>query len=303
MENEAQPRTASQVILDLEAKIDTLTELVKAQTFANQLLSNKILELTQSVKAMSTMPTPQNAANPAMRVPTAEAVDAITQLPISPIHSFKPTDPERQIPIFAEKKIMDVRELVAQRRNAKPDNTAPVQEEVMEFQPYAPKPPTNARQVSQQPQQQPNERESLASYVQKQASQPQAKQTAQQQVQQTDRRSTATPQQSQQPTQQEGKFVVQNAVPITQRVVDGNGKSQFLAEVEIVNADTSKLALKTKTNANGKWVASLSPGNYQVVIRKKGNGGNIKDLQAVQTIPIDGNTSPLEIKTITIKPA
>jgi hypothetical protein len=274
MENEA-PRTASQVILELEAKVDNLTDLVKSQNFANQLLSNNITELIQLVKTMNV------SSSQTSRTPSAEAVDFIPQIQSfqQQRHNLEQQDPDRYMPIFAENKILDVKDMLVPRRTSRPDgdkvvnspSPPPKQDEEMEFRPYAPKAPTVAKQVSQQKIQQP---------VIQQTQQP-----------------------VQQPVQQNNKFVVQNAVPIIQRVVDGNGKSQFLAEVEIVNADTSKLALKTKTNASGKWVASLSPGNYQVVIRKKGNGGNIKDLQAVQTIPIDGSVSPLEIKTITVKPA
>jgi hypothetical protein len=275
MGNEA--RTATQVILELEAKVDNLTNIVESQNFANKLLSNKLSELIQLVKGMK-------VSSPGI---TAEAVNTAPQIPVSPLRNFKPTDPERQIPIFAADKLPETNKPLGFRRTSRPEtftgdpNYLDPSKQVQDFVDYVPKAPTGGKS------------ESVANYNTNLNVQ-QAREV------EIGASANAIPKQAKQPIKQESKFVVQNAVPIMQRVVDSNGKSVFLAEVDIVNADTSEMALKTKTKANGNWMASLSPGNYQVVICKKG-GNKTPEMQAVQNIPIDGKTSPMQLPQIVIK--
>lgn len=96
------------------------------------------------------------------------------------------------------------------------------------------------------------------------------------------------------------KNIVQNAIPVMQRVVDGNGKSLFLADVEIFDANTMETVSKSRTNGTGKWMASLGVGSYKVIVRKMEKLTNNKK-EISQDIQVDGSTSPYELQTLIIK--
>jgi hypothetical protein len=91
-----------------------------------------------------------------------------------------------------------------------------------------------------------------------------------------------------------------NAIPVIQRVVDANGKSIFMADVEIINSDNGEKVNKTRTNGAGKWQASLVTGNYKVILSKKEPLTKQK-IEIIQDILVDGNTAPLELKMIILK--
>ena len=264
-----EPRKASEVLLELETKIDSLTSLVKAQSFANQLLSNKITDLIQSLTKQ------QQSAPPQIR---AEAVNTLPRAPISPLHTFQSADPERQIPIPAESKLPETNEPHGFRRTSRPESFAGDDA-------YLGQQGSNIKMPTQMPKGPPPGRGLEAEVVI-------PKQAPKQQVQQP-----AQPQ-NQQPIPKQS--VIQNAVPVVQRAVNGDGKPLFLADVEIVDMSTFQPVTKTRTNGTGKWMASLGAGAYRVTIRKKG-GTNSDKVEAVQDIQVDGTQSPLELKTIIIK--
>ena len=265
-----EPRKASEVLLELEAKIDSLISLVKAQSFANQLLSNKVTELSESLEKQ------RQATPPQIRV---ETTNTLPQIPFSPLHTFVPSDPERQVPISSEKKLPMLGD--GFRRTARPETFAG--DDVYLGQQFAPG--EEPKMPLQMPKGPPPGRGGADVII------------PTKQVQ---------PQQSQQPlspTQQQPlpkQSVVQNAVPVVQRVVNGDGKSVFLADVEVVDMSTSQPVSKTRTNGTGKWMASLGIGAYRVTIRKKGTATNGK-MEAVQDVQVDGTQSPLELKTVIIK--
>lgn len=91
-----------------------------------------------------------------------------------------------------------------------------------------------------------------------------------------------------------------NSVPVMQRVVDRNGKSVFLADVEIIDLTTSQPIFKTRTNGTGKWMASLMPGHYKVLIRKV-ESLTKERVETPQEITVDGTKSPLDLPTLIIK--
>ena len=93
---------------------------------------------------------------------------------------------------------------------------------------------------------------------------------------------------------------VRNGIPVSQRCVDKNGKSIFLANVEIIDMATSQTIFKTRTNATGKWFASLGIGAYRVTIRKMESVTKEK-IEAVQDIQVDGSKSKLELPMLIIK--
>lgn len=93
---------------------------------------------------------------------------------------------------------------------------------------------------------------------------------------------------------------VQNTVPVMQRVVDKNGKSVFLANVEITDLQTNLPIYKTKTNGTGKWMASLPVGNYKVLLNKRESLSKDK-MEVAQNIEVDGSTPTLDLRPLIIK--
>lgn len=94
--------------------------------------------------------------------------------------------------------------------------------------------------------------------------------------------------------------LIQNAIPTVQRIVDRNGKSVFLADVEIIENTTGNTVFKTRTNGTGKWMASLAIGNYITIVRKRESVSKEK-IEIKQNIQVDGSKSPLELSTLIIK--
>jgi len=91
-----------------------------------------------------------------------------------------------------------------------------------------------------------------------------------------------------------------NTIPVMQRIVDKNGKSVFLADVEIIQTENMQTVTKTRTNGAGKWMASLPIGQYRVFVRKR-ESLNKEKLEIVQDIQVDGSKSPFELQTMIIK--
>jgi hypothetical protein len=89
-------------------------------------------------------------------------------------------------------------------------------------------------------------------------------------------------------------------VNVVQRIVDKNGKSLFLAEVEIISSNNPSEVIKTRTNAAGKWQAQLTPGEYKVFIRKRESVTKNK-IETFQTINVDGTESLLNLDMLIIK--
>lgn len=266
MSNE--PRKATDILLELEAKIDNLAGLIKAQTFAQQILSNKLNELNDNLAKQKTVPSKI----------TVEAVNT-KPAPVSPLASFKPSDPERQIPIAAGTALPETMEPKGFRRTSRPEsfagddaylNAASPEEMQPKFPMQLPKGPPPGRGPDAE--------------VIVQPKQP-AKQVA------------PPAQQTQQAVKAQ---TVQNAIPVVQRVVNRDGKSIFLADVEITDLSTAQSIFKTRTNGTGKWMASLGAGAYRVSIRKKGTSTSER-MEAIQDIQVDGSQSPLELQTVIIK--
>lgn len=90
-----------------------------------------------------------------------------------------------------------------------------------------------------------------------------------------------------------------NNVSIIQRVVDKNGKSVFLADVEVLNSSNDSI-IKTRTNGTGKWMASIPPGDYRIIIRKR-ESLTKERMEVLQNINIDSEQSSKELSTVIIK--
>lgn len=92
----------------------------------------------------------------------------------------------------------------------------------------------------------------------------------------------------------------ENLISIVQRVVDKNGKSVFLADVEVLDEQSKQLINKTRTNGAGKWMLSLASGQYKIFIKKR-EALNKEKLEVIQTIQVDGIENPQNLPMVIIK--
>jgi hypothetical protein len=86
---------------------------------------------------------------------------------------------------------------------------------------------------------------------------------------------------------------------ITQRIIDKNQKSIFLAEIEVKSEDGTTVH-KTRTNSIGKWNATLPPGKYRVSASKR-ETSNKQKVEIFQDIEIDGSKSMMQLPDLIVK--
>jgi hypothetical protein len=255
-------RKASEILLELEAKLDKLLGLFQTQNLNYQILSNKLNEVMTALKQ----------TNPAKI--SVEAVNTKPQITTAPLEKFQPIDPERQVPIFATNKLPETNVSEGFRRTSRPETFTEVDSASL-----APKFPVQIPKAP--PGRGPGSEVATAPLPPK----PMAPTAP----------PLPTPTAPKPPSSQ-------NAVPVQQRVVDKNGKSLFLADVEVSDLTNGAEVYKTRTNGTGKWMASLPVGTYRVVIRKRESLSKDKaSLEAIQDIQIDGTKVPLDLATLIIK--
>ena len=287
-----EPRKATDVLLELESKVNILLDIVRAQDLNIKVLSNKLNDVMGHLKK-------QQAAAPKF---TVEAIQApmrsaampagFTQLPAG--------DPERTIPVLAESKLPQAEITKGFRRTSRPETFAG--DDV-----YLNRPGVESRMPVQLPQMPPGRQDQGQNQMvppgrtqgevivppgpppKKGAKTPQPPMPSMGQM------IPPEPPESQQFAQEP-----QGQIPVMQRVVDKNGKSIFLADVEITDLSTSQPVFKTRTNGTGKWMASLGIGAYRVTIGKRASMSKEK-LEAVQDIQVDGTQSPFELPMLIIK--
>ena len=92
----------------------------------------------------------------------------------------------------------------------------------------------------------------------------------------------------------------QGQIPVWQRCVNDTNKAIFLADVEIMNLSDKKQVFKGRTNGTGKWNASLAPGNYRVMIRKRESLSN-KSMESQQDIQVLSGSQTIELPTAIIR--
>jgi len=245
----SEPRKASDLLLDLESKVDTLLSIVRSQDLNIKILSNKLNSVLEKVQQTNAIASPQY---------NVEAVN--TQIPIHSLFSIEESD-NKQIFVSAEDKLPLEENPKGFRRTSRPETYSGDQA-------YLPakKEPKPAEVVVHAKKQLP----------------PQQQNTIQETI--------------------PNKKFSSGSIPVQQRTVDKNGKSIFLADIDIVSGDTGEPIYKTRTNGAGKWFASLPVGKYKITLRKKESLTKDKSsLEAVQEILVDGNSSPLELPMIIVK--
>lgn len=226
-----EPRKASDIILELESKINSLLELIKSQDLNIKILSNK---LNSVMEKLDKKPEPKII------------VESVNTLPTS----------NEQIFVSSENKLPLEESPSGFRRTSRPETYSGDNVYLKE------KPKKNIEVTPEIVV--PSEKNPTETMV---------------------------------PVKYDASL---NAVPVMQRVVDRNGKSVFLADIEIFNSDDESSVFKTRTNGTGKWMASLVPGNYRIALRKRESLTKEK-LEVNQNLQIDGSKSPLELQTIIIK--
>lgn len=262
-------RKATDVLLDLESKLNVVLEIVRSQDLNIKILSNKLNEINSKLDKQPVSPqkitveavhtTPQN--KPAFQMPPG-----FPQMPAG--------DPERNIPVGAETSFRQDESPQGFRRNSRPETYVDPNKMPTQF-PANLLPPAVARMQDKSMSPPPGRTESVVGLP-----------------------ANSSPPAKMQP--QEMPLTAQGHIPVMQRVVDKNGKSIFLADVDIMDLSTSKPVFKNRTNGTGKWMASLPVGSYRVTLKKRGTSvGN--SVEAVQDIQVDGKVSPLDLPMLIVK--
>lgn len=248
------PRKATEVLLDMESKIDILLNIVRTQDLNIKILTNKLNAISEKLEKTSLTP-------PAIRI---EAVDT-APIPVE----------NKQIQISPENPITMEKEPKGFRRTSRPETYAG--DDV-----YRKSPSTNqaAPVPAKYPMQLPKQFEPEV-VVPQQALKPLEVKT-------------------EKSVKEEVKESSSNNISVIQRIVDKNGKSVFLADVEVMTLEDKQTVVKTRTNGAGKWMASLPMGEYKVFIRKK-EAINKDKMEVIQEIRVDGTKSQVELPTAIIK--
>lgn len=255
-------RKASEVILELESKLDKALDFLRNQDLMIKILNNKLIAITESLN--------KKVAEPPKF--TVEAINVPTQK--IPIPMPAPLS-EREVAISAESKLPIETAPQGFRRTSRPE-TFSGDDAYLSHTKY----PTQIPKLAGN--QMPPPGRNLGEAVVPDKA--------------TKKLDTSSVPTSQQPS----KNVAQNAVPVTQRVVNGHGKSLFLADVEVINKTSMETVAKTRCNGTGKWMASLAIGEYKVIIRKL-DATTKERLEVSQDVLVDGSQSPLELQTVIVK--
>ena len=252
------PRKASDVLLELEKKLDTALGIIRTQDLNIKIMSNKLNAI------LSVLEKQPAAAGP-------QKIIVETSHVARPPQVINPPDSERQVFITADNQLPVTNSPQGFRRTSRPETFSGDNAYLNDpSTAVAPKFPTQIPKA-------PHGREAEV-MVPPQSNRPAAPQKAKQTV-------TETP---------------GNVVPVTQRVVNSQGKSLFLADVEVIDLTTMNKVCATRTNGTGKWTAPLPMGNYRISIRKVELSTKEK-MEATQDIVVDGATSPLTLQTVIMK--
>lgn len=294
---EQEPRKATDVLLDVESKVSTLLDLVRAQDLVIKILSNKLNDVVGRLDKI-------NSAPQKIIVETVQTPPKPTNMPPA-FPSLPGGEPERTIPVTAEMALPQSDTPQGFRRNSRPETYAPKSVPPIPTQPPQPPVKLGDEPQRQMPMQLPP---GMNKQQQQGVAPPPGRGPGSEVV-------TVPPEANQipgnkkgragavmPPPQSQGRALeqAQGQIPVSQRCVDKNGKSIFLADVEITDMTTAQPIFKTRTNGAGKWMASLGIGSYRVTIRKRESVTKEK-IEAVQDIQIDGSVPKLELPMMIIK--
>lgn len=262
-------RKASDILLDLENKLNQLISMVHAQDLNLKILSNKLNMVMEKIKES---PAPSSSAvNPyTVAADEGKMSNTLLQNRVAPPQMIK-VSPER-LPMEENPQPQQ-----NTRRTSRPETTGSNRQSPQPFQAprkvgiQDPRPPDMSQYQSH------TEATARPSHD--------APESAETQFQAFENLSPA-------------QADVTNKVAVTQRITEKSGKSVFLAEVEIFDESGSQI-FKTRTNGVGKWQASLPIGNYRVKIGKRESVTKQK-IEKLQSITVDGRVSQLILDQIII---
>jgi hypothetical protein len=265
-------RKATDVLLDLESKIDLILGSIRTMDLNIKVLSNKLNDIV--IRLDKQQAGPQKIIVETSHINTTQhIVPGFTNIPGG--------DPERNIPILSESNLPQENAPQGFRRTSRPES-------------YVGKkgiPPEEIKMPMQIPEQ---------SQIQKPSTNKSAPPSGR--TQNLDIPINKNEQLVDFPDHEQSQNIAepQNSIPIMQRCVDKSGKAIFLANVEIMNMANNEIIFKTRTNATGKWMAALPIGIYRATIRKLESVTKEK-VEAIQDIRIDGSISKLELPMLIIK--
>lgn len=274
----SESRKATDVILELESKIDKVLGYLKSLDFNFKILSNRLNDALLD-KAQATAP----------KI-TVEAIQ--NPLPKSPNFAQIPAgDPERNIPILSESALPQENSPQGFRRTSRPEtfagnNAHLSQTENIKMPLQIPKQAQQVSRTNNSMIKPPPGRSAsdIINFEENSAS-----------LKSSPSNDLFTEKQSIPPS-------AQGQIPVMQRVVDKNGKSIFLADVEIMDLSNNQVLNKTRTNATGKWMASLNLGKYRVTVKKRESLSKDKlKIESYQDITVDGSQSKLDLPMMIIK--
>lgn len=277
-------RKATDVLLDIESKVNSLLGLVQSQDLIIKVLSNKLNDVMSKMEKWQAGPPKivvETVQSPHPQ--SANLPPGFVQLPAG--------DPERNIPFVAESNLPQTDTPQGFRRNSRPETFAkPMPGEVVKMPMQLPNMPQRSVNSEAPPGRGPGS-EIPVSIPTKQSNKTKG--------------GAVMPVPQQQAPVDDGippfpSYGEQNQIPVTQRCVDKNGKSIFLAGVSIVNSDTGQSVFQGRTSGTGKWSAPLSVGSYRVTVSKQGSSIREK-IEAVQDVHVDGSRSPLDLPMMIIK--
>jgi len=247
MENtNTSPKKASEILLDLDSKIDLIINMMRSIDLNHKVLSNKINNLFDSFDKISKrFDSLQLGSTPKMG-----SIEATHNVPLNKISQLS-NDNERNIFISSEESLLLQTVPNGVRRTSRPDNS------------------TENVTVQKKPEAEIIVPENITNKIEVKTDN-----------QHINKRNNSS-------------------IQVIQRVVDSNGKSVFLANVEITDS-SNKLFSKTRTNGAGKWMASLEVGMYKITLRKLDSITKEKT-EIVQKINVVGDKPVLELPVLTIK--
>jgi hypothetical protein len=283
----SEPRKATDVLLDIESKINTLLGIVQSQDLVIKVLSNKLNEVMAKLDKQQA--TPPKIVVETVQSPHPQKANlppGFVQLPGG--------EPERNVPFVAETNLPQTDFPQGFRRNSRPETFAkPMPGEVVRMPMQLP----NMPQVPVSAPNGPPPGRGPGSEVPTLPTKPQASPKTKGGAVMPVPQQQAPADDSIPPFPSYGE---QNQIPVSQRCVDKNGKSIFLAGVSIVNVDTGQPVYQGRTSGTGKWAAPLSVGSYRVTVSKQGSSIREK-IEAVQDVHVDGSKSPLDLPMMIIK--
>jgi hypothetical protein len=296
---EQAPRKATDVLIDIESKVNALLDIVRSQDLVIKVLSNKLNDVMGRLDK-------QMQATPKF---TVEAIQQPVVAPVFPpgFTQIPAGDPDRTIPIAAESRLPDTDVPHGFRRNSRPETFAgdnaylPHQEPAeMRMPVQIPKGPPG-RQAANMPPPGRGPGSDVTAMVPPEAMANPRNNKKGVMAPPNPFGSPVTQQPQPNPHMAQEKIEAsQGQVPVMQRCVDKNGKAIFLADVEITDLTDGQPVSKTRTNGAGRWMTPLDIGSYRIVISKRA-AQNKEKLEATQDIQVDGSKSPLELPMVIIK--